>query len=878
MSVRNDADLVSVSYPLRRRRLDAVARDAPTVRVPLLVCAGIMLLAGIGGAQAQSFAPPVLAVANYGYNAGGWRVDRHPRLLGDVNGDGRADIVGFGNAGAFVSLGQASGLFANPVLAVANFGYDAGGWRVDLHPRLLGDVNGDGRADIVGFGNAGAFVSLGQANGLFASPVLGVANFGAVAGGWRVGIHPRLLGDVNGDGRADIVGFGNAGAYVSLGQANGRFANPVLGVANFGAVAGGWRVDRHPRLLGDVNGDGRDDIVGFGNAGAYVSLGQANGRFANPVLAVNTFGYNSGGWQVDRHPRLLGDVNGDGRADIVGFGNAGAYVALGQVNGRFANPVLGVANFGYDAGGWRVDRHPRLIGDVNGEGRADIVGFGNAGTYVSLGQPDGRFANPVLAVDNFGYDAGGWRVEYHPRDLGDVNGNGQADIVGFGNAGAYVSLAGQPREHILSVRRFQTSALTNADADQILADATTVLRVSDGSDDVATNVRFSRTGDVGGFNTGNGTVNSAADFSAIIALDGDIKIVNAINWCGGPGVGIIGCAPTPGGSLAVVRFSANREGILWAHEFGHNQALPHRAGNNFVMNPFITTTARRVNQTESDAYRQPTPAIAGAFVVASPGEHEAQAELLAGATIPADEDAAVAGGIVLPPAAAGRDPTEGEGIEAFVRRFYVHGVPYDEATRFDETAVPRLLEMLADPEEKPYWPNIVGVLGIIGDASLGDDLIAFIEGNKGQALDPETYRAALSAVISLGYLANRTGEYAVVEYLADAAANLPSAETEADETEDRSGAEPDRTPSEGAAALRLDDGVIAQSAVWGLALSGQPEARAALERLMSSPELAPDAQDPAENRAAQNLVSDALDVLSTVEAAGLSEYYREEGR
>jgi hypothetical protein len=43
-------------------------------------------------------------------------------------------------------------------------------------------------------------------------------------------------------------------------------------VSNFGAVAGGWRIDRHPRLTADVNGDGRADIVGFGNAGVWVSL------------------------------------------------------------------------------------------------------------------------------------------------------------------------------------------------------------------------------------------------------------------------------------------------------------------------------------------------------------------------------------------------------------------------------------------------------------------------------------------------------------------------------------------------------------------------------------------------------------------------------
>ena len=50
---------------------------------------------------------------------------------------------------------QADGTFAAPQLVVDNFGYDAGGWRVDQHPRFLADVTGDGRADIVGFGNAG---------------------------------------------------------------------------------------------------------------------------------------------------------------------------------------------------------------------------------------------------------------------------------------------------------------------------------------------------------------------------------------------------------------------------------------------------------------------------------------------------------------------------------------------------------------------------------------------------------------------------------------------------------------------------------------------------------------------------------------------------
>jgi hypothetical protein len=44
---------------------------------------------------------------------------------------------------------------------------------------------------------------------------------------------------------------------------------------------------------------------------------------------IESFAYGAGGWQSqDKYPRTVADVNGDGMADIVGFGNAGAYVAL----------------------------------------------------------------------------------------------------------------------------------------------------------------------------------------------------------------------------------------------------------------------------------------------------------------------------------------------------------------------------------------------------------------------------------------------------------------------------------------------------------------------------------------------------------------------
>lgn len=392
-------------------------------------------------------AAPRLAVSNFGYdaNAGSWRVNRHPRMLAELDGDDQADIVGFGNAGVWVSLNTGGGYYAAPRLAVGSFGYDAnaGGWRVDRHPRFMADVNADGQDDIVGFGYAGAWISINTGDGHFAAPYLAVDTFGydANAGGWRVSRHPRMLGDLTGDGAADIVGFGNAGMYVSLNDGEGNFDDPYLAVNTFGYEAGGWRVSRHPRMLAELDGDGQADVVGFGNAGVYVALNLGDGVFESPRFVVDTFGYQAGGWQVDRHPRMMADCDGDGLDDIVGFGNAGVYVALNLGDGTFDSPQLVIATFGYQAGGWRVNRHPRMTGRVNGDDRADVVGFGNAGVYVSRSTGNGHFGNPYLAVSNFGYsgNAGNWRVDRHPRMLGDIDGDGRDEIVGFGNAGVWVS-------------------------------------------------------------------------------------------------------------------------------------------------------------------------------------------------------------------------------------------------------------------------------------------------------------------------------------------------------------------------------------------------------------------------------------------------------
>jgi Ca2+-binding RTX toxin-like protein len=351
-----------------------------------------------------------------------------------------------------------------PVFAAQSFvlgGYgessSAGGWSTqDQYPRMAADVNGDGRADIVGFGTNGVLVSLGNASGGFDSPVLGINAFGAsaAAGGWSSNdAYHRTLGDVKGDGHADIVGFGSAGTYVSLANSDGTFQSAIPGINSFGssADAGGWSSDNYyHREVADVDGDGKADIVGFGSGGVYVALATNDGSFAQAALTFNGFGTSdaAGGWSSDNlYHRELADVNGDGKADIVGFGSNGVYVALATSGGSFAQATLAINAFGASeaAGGWTSqDAYPRHAADVNGDGMVDLVGFGASGVYVAFATGNGTFSAPEPDLNFFGRSAGGWTTnDLYPRVLADLNHDGAADIVGFGHDGVYTALAHQ---------------------------------------------------------------------------------------------------------------------------------------------------------------------------------------------------------------------------------------------------------------------------------------------------------------------------------------------------------------------------------------------------------------------------------------------------
>jgi hypothetical protein len=85
------------------------------------------------------------------------------------------------------------------------------------------------------------------------------------------------------------------------------------------------------------------------------------------------------------------------------------------------DPVLGSV-YGFLPDYWADE--VALFSDAAQPMSHDIVGFGGAGVYVALSNGDGSFQPIQRVIDNFAYDAGGWRVDRHPRFLADITGDG----------------------------------------------------------------------------------------------------------------------------------------------------------------------------------------------------------------------------------------------------------------------------------------------------------------------------------------------------------------------------------------------------------------------------------------------------------------------
>ncbi|WP_019614623.1 ElyC/SanA/YdcF family protein [Psychromonas ossibalaenae] len=205
----------------------------------------------------------------------------------------------------------------------------------------------------------------------------------------------------------------------------------------------GWVVNQDVRTAADINGDGKADAVGFQAGSVYADYSNGSSQFEDKVLLTDNFLPAAGSWTAADY-RTTADINGDGKAELIGFAGDGVYVASAANNYQ---AELWTADFASDDG-WTAERHVYQMQDMNDNGKADIVAFGEDGVYVAYAE-DGKFgpmhkyseqfgATAIVNGSEDGHDFASSLTQYL-RLAGDVTGNGYPDAVIFGADAIYVA-------------------------------------------------------------------------------------------------------------------------------------------------------------------------------------------------------------------------------------------------------------------------------------------------------------------------------------------------------------------------------------------------------------------------------------------------------
>jgi len=158
--------------------------------------------------QSGGFNGDVRSVPAFADN-GKYFADRHPRMAIDITGEGSgtADLVAFANQGAFAVRSQQSDFEQGGYSLSSEFGY-FDGWRLAEYPRYVLDINNDGFRDLIGFSPTAVKYALNTgSSGVFEAPKNWPNVESIFIDLWEGALDARLVGDVNGDGIADLVGI-----------------------------------------------------------------------------------------------------------------------------------------------------------------------------------------------------------------------------------------------------------------------------------------------------------------------------------------------------------------------------------------------------------------------------------------------------------------------------------------------------------------------------------------------------------------------------------------------------------------------------------------------------------------------------------------------
>jgi hypothetical protein len=291
---------------------------------------------------------------------------------------------------------------------------------------VRGDFNADSHSDIL-WRDARGRVAVWQMDGALLEDSSFVED-----GGTRVRVQPSWTvsgsGDLNGDGKADIV-WRHDNGEVGVWEMDGpHLLSASLLMQGTTPLNPGnpWKIDG----VADLNGDGKADLIWRG-PGGDVGVWLMDGEQVQSSSLVSQGGVPiapGNSWSI----LATADFNGDGKADLLwrGSGGEGAIWTMDGTELLSSDLIMQGAAPAPSSNPFKVAG----TGDFTGDGKADILWRGPSGEVGLWEMDDSNLvASGLISQGGHVVNPGNaWMIE----GTGDYTGDGKADILWRGPSGA----------------------------------------------------------------------------------------------------------------------------------------------------------------------------------------------------------------------------------------------------------------------------------------------------------------------------------------------------------------------------------------------------------------------------------------------------------